>query len=438
MRTEDVASMYERRAIRAAQESARAAEAAEAAERTSNCGLGSGACGASCASGGECESKKVETGLGPKAPCPGCETHAPQHGIENPANILMGVGETPDGVGSHQPVMPGYPHLPPTQPQGWSWQPLFNGSGVTPSNRPIYDLLTQQQPTTPIPVNPIPVSHTSPSTWRQAVVAGTWYGLLSAPNGWAVYEYQLARTTSPVHAPVLAGLPSGLGTLSQLQMALTGLQSGNQGDAASAWYAATSAGDSFLGAGNAGDPTQYDLAVNQYKTAGAAAVNGASGVGAELNASDPTGTVTPYTTNAWNYNAQLQAVNSTTSANGVASTQADALSAQGIIGLMKAQYIKGAQLAISANQPTPVKPPPGGGGGGGGNVTPPAPTPSGTTSAGTTSYANTILIGAGVVGASLIGYALYKRYYGKTKPFSRAKTRVPSGRTAHSARTLKA
>jgi hypothetical protein len=59
-----------------------------------------------------------------------------------------------------------------------------------------------------------------------------------------------------------------------------------------------------------------------------------------------------------------------------------------------------------------------------GNPPPPPPPPSTSSGSGT----NAIILGATAVGATILGYALYKRYYGKTSA-SRAKTRVPSGRT---------
>ena len=70
----------------------------------------------------------------------------------------------------------------------------------------------------------------------------------------------------------------------------------------------------------------------------------------------------------------------------------------------------------------------------------PGVTPAPATPPSDTSYATPVLVGAGIIGLSLVGYAAYKRYYAGAgrKSFSRAKTRVPSGRTAHSARKVRA
>jgi len=61
----------------------------------------------------------------------------------------------------------------------------------------------------------------------------------------------------------------------------------------------------------------------------------------------------------------------------------------------------------------------------------PAPAPP---AAPPTNYATPILVAAGAIAATGIAYALYKRYTARPTA-SRAKTRVPSGRSAHSART---
>ena len=69
---------------------------------------------------------------------------------------------------------------------------------------------------------------------------------------------------------------------------------------------------------------------------------------------------------------------------------------------------------------------------------PPAPAPPPATTE--SSYATPVLVGAAVIGVSLVGYAAYKRYVagGRAKTtLSRARTRIPSGRTAHSARTVR-
>lgn len=63
--------------------------------------------------------------------------------------------------------------------------------------------------------------------------------------------------------------------------------------------------------------------------------------------------------------------------------------------------------------------------------------------AASTTYAKPILYTAAAAGVALVGYAAYKRYYVKggrktLLPLSQRKTRVPSGRTMHSARTIKA
>jgi hypothetical protein len=116
------------------------------------------------------------------------------------------------------------------------------------------------------------------------------------------------------------------------------------------------------------------------------------------------------------------------------------LDARTAAGNAYADFIK--DSALPANQPAapaPPAPPPGGGGGGGGNVTPPAPiTPAPAPATAPTSYATEIIVGAAAIGAMAVAYMAYRRYSGKgggTKRASQAKTRVPSGRTAHSART---
>ena len=85
-------------------------------------------------------------------------------------------------------------------------------------------------------------------------------------------------------------------------------------------------------------------------------------------------------------------------------------------------------VVLPAPAPAPVVPSP----------PAPAPAPPATDS----SYATPVLIGAAVIGVGLVGYAAYKRYYAaggkKQLSFSRRPTRIPSGRTAHSARTVKA
>jgi hypothetical protein len=240
---------------------------------------------------------------------------------------------------------------------------------------------------------------------------------------------------APMRPLGVGAAPVGLGTLAQLQTALSGLQGGATGDAAAAFVAATSAAATYLTEGNAGTATDFDSAVDAYKAAGAAAVS-ATGVSGELSGADSTGTITTYNNQAAavNNNLNSSTVNSTKST-GTAATAADATQAQTYVSQMQTFYVQGAQAAIAAAQaapvPTPATP-----------ATPPAPAPApivvaAPSTASSTNYAAPILIGAGVIGAGIVGYAMYKRYYAKPSA-SRAGTRKPSGRTVRSARTVRA
>lgn len=100
-------------------------------------------------------------------------------------------------------------------------------------------------------------------------------------------------------------------------------------------------------------------------------------------------------------------------------------------------FLKDSLLPANQTSPTPPNPAP--------NPPNPNPSPSpsptpptGPTDTSSTSYATPILVTAGLAAAGILGYAAYKRYYGKPASGSRARTRVPSGRTVHSARTVRA
>jgi hypothetical protein len=227
---------------------------------------------------------------------------------------------------------------------------------------------------------------------------------------------------------------SGVGTLPQLQTALSGLQGQQTGDAAASFYASKQAGDTYKTAGDGGQAGAYDSAVDAYKAAAQGSVS-STGVSGELTSADATTTASTYTQQAWAINALLNssAINSTNST-GTAATQSDAQQAQGYVTQMLNFYIKGAQAAIAANQspaPTPGPSP---------APAPapivPAPTPAAASAP--TNYTKPILVSAGLLGAGLVGWALYKRYGNPmARSSSRARTRVPSGRTMHSARTVR-
>jgi hypothetical protein len=247
-----------------------------------------------------------------------------------------------------------------------------------------------------------------------------------------VHDQYATRRLAPRH-PGMRGLPGGLGTLPQLQTALSGLQGQQTGDAAASFYASKQAGDTYKTAGDGGQAGAYDSAVDVYKAAAQGSVS-STGVSGELTSADATTTASTYTQQAWAINALLNssAINSTNST-GTAATQSDAQQAQGYVTQMLNFYIKGAQAAIAANQaPSPPGPPPA--------PTPapivPSPTPAATSAS--TNYTKPILVSAGLLGAGLVGWALYKRYGNPlSRSSSRAWTRVPSGRTAHSARTVR-
>lgn len=241
------------------------------------------------------------------------------------------------------------------------------------------------------------------------------------------------RRLAPIH-PGMRGAPDGLGTLPQLQTALSGLQGQQTGDAAASFVASIGAGNTYKTAGDGGQAGAYDSAVDAFKAAAQGAVS-STGVSGELTSADSTSTASTYTQQAWAINALLNssAINSTNST-GTAATQSDAQQAQGYVTQMLNFYIKGAQAAIAANQspsPTPSPSP---------RPSPapivPAPTPAAASAP--TNYTKPILVSAGLLGAGLVGWALYKRYGNPlSRSSSRARTRVPSGRTMHSARTVR-
>jgi hypothetical protein len=358
-------------------------------------------------------------GSGTRGPAPGSGTRGPD-----------------DGLGSRPPT--GTWKLITTQASPLVSYPLWETLIAQPKTNPPYGLA------------PSTSGGTTPAgfMWQQAVYNNQAYGLLTYQSSWWLYELVPSVTpTPPSHLPPstsphpmygVGAVPVGLGTLAQLQTALQGLQGVQTGDAAAAFYASKGAGDTYLGEGNAGTTSDFDDAVDAYKAAGSAAVS-ATGVGGELAAADSTGTVTTFINQAISANNNLNssAINSTKST-GTAATESDASQAQNYVTQMLQFYTQGAQAAITANQvappapPPPVAPP----------VTPatppgPSPTPTQVVVAppASTNYAVPILVTAGVIGAGIVGYAMYKRYY---KPSaSRATTRRPSGRSAHSARTVR-
>jgi hypothetical protein len=316
----------------------------------------------------------------------------------------------------------------------------------TASYRPIWSTTAQPHPSAPAPTPQSPGPTQAPSVPAPGPTVapsggqggGNPQGTDQGATGPAMPPPSptLPVSTLPLY-PIygVRGAPAGMGDLPTLQTALNGLQGQQTGDAAAAFYASKQAADTYKSEGDAGTASDYDSAVDAYKAAGQAAVS-STGVGGELSAADPTGTVNTYTQQAWAINSSLNSssVNSTKST-GTAATQSDAQQAQGYVTQMLNFYVKGAQAAIAANQAVPAPTPSPGTSPSPSPAAPsPAPAPAPIVAAPTVttgSNASTvILVGAGVVAAGIIGYAAYKRWYAPKISASKARTRVPSGRTA--------
>jgi hypothetical protein len=370
-------------------------------------------------------------------------------GVE-PSNPFVavpgGLGEVPDGLG----VSPGRESTRGSPPMHLA---PVGGRWVLYQDPPLYLLdVLRGQPQ-------------SDMGWQQAHYDGQWYGLLTPPHGRGG-----SGSSAPPHAYRYVTSPAEL-------MGLAGEPDGLAGDPSCLGGDAPPPG--ICPPGHAWDPqsqqciaTSYGVIIDTYHhsdIAGTGAIPTGLGVSASQIKSDLQNAQAAAQAHTLITDDYSDAIGYCQAAAQAAYTAEQTLSSHPLLsdigsqmGVIQKVISDGrtnsaaygdayqaastaytdflTDVALPANQatptPTPTPTPHPSPSPGPGPITP--VTPPGPVATTSTSYAKPILITAGVAAASIVGYALYKRYYGKGKGASGARTRVPSGRTAHSARTVRA